>query len=88
MSRCPLLYTKLENLCHIYSFSNRENDFDAHWSEISEEIKENGTYQLTEDELTFGAKTSWRNAARCSGRSLWNSLVLRDCRYVFFKKFE
>ena len=32
--------------------------------------------------MTFGARTAWRNSARCSGRSQWQSLMLRDCRNV------
>ena len=59
----------------------REKDFDARWAKVSEEISEEGHYELTEDELIFGARTAWRNAPRCSGRSQWKNLVIRDCRY-------
>ena len=34
------------------------------------------------EELIFGAKTAWRNVARCSGRSAWETLIVRDCRNV------
>jgi nitric oxide synthase oxygenase domain/subunit len=33
-----------------------------------------GTYDLTETELTFGAKLGWRNSARCIGRIQWTKL--------------
>ena len=46
------------------------------------EIETKGSYELTKDELTFGVRTAWRNSARCSGRSQWQSLMLRDCRNV------
>ena len=40
----------------------------------------NGHFELTENELIFGAKTAWRNVARCSGRSVWKDLTIRDRR--------
>ena len=43
-------------------------------SEVTESIETSGTYQLTEYELIFGAKTAWRNAPRCIGRIQWNKL--------------
>ncbi|XP_072182138.1 nitric oxide synthase 1-like [Diadema setosum] len=43
-------------------------------------IEKTGTYELTEAELTFGAKTAWRNAARCIGRIQWNHLKVFDAR--------
>ena len=33
-----------------------------------------GTYELTYNELNFGAKMAWRNAPRCIGRQQWNKL--------------
>jgi nitric oxide synthase oxygenase domain/subunit len=50
--------------------------------EIVTEIKRTGTYTLTTDELQFGAKTAWRNTARCIGRIQWNKLELQDARHV------
>merc|ERR1719431_1452025 len=51
-------------------------------TEVLEELKEKGTYWQTKDELSWGAKTAWRNAARCSGRIVWRTLKLFDCRDV------
>ena len=57
-------------------------EFEARWAQVSTEIEAKGSYELTVEELTFGARTAWRNSARCSGRSNWHSLILRDCRNV------
>ena len=46
------------------------------------EIDRTGSYTHTLDELTFGARVAWRNAARCIGRLYWNSLRVRDLRHV------
>ncbi|MEV7187761.1 nitric oxide synthase oxygenase [Kitasatospora sp. NPDC093102] len=50
--------------------------------EVLAEIRETGTYRHTAEELAYGAKLAWRNAARCIGRLYWNSLVVRDFRHV------
>lgn len=50
--------------------------------EVRREIGETGTYVHTTDELVFGARVAWRNAARCIGRLYWNSLRVRDRRTV------
>lgn len=50
--------------------------------QVHREIDETGTYTHTSDELTFGARVAWRNAARCIGRLYWNSLRVRDRRNV------
>ncbi|KAJ3111620.1 Nitric oxide synthase, inducible [Phlyctochytrium bullatum] len=49
---------------------------------IRAEIKATGTYVQTLEELTFGARTSWRNASRCILRAQWNTLIVRDLRHV------
>jgi nitric-oxide synthase len=50
--------------------------------EVLAEIDRTGTYTHTPDELVFGARVAWRNAARCIGRLYWNSLRVRDRRHV------
>lgn len=50
--------------------------------EVRHEIGDTGTYVHTTDELVFGARVAWRNAARCIGRLYWNSLRVRDRRTV------
>ena len=42
--------------------------------EVMSSIESTGSYDLTLDELTFGAKTGWRNAPRCIGRIHWSKL--------------
>ncbi|MGQ0844450.1 MAG: nitric oxide synthase oxygenase [Sporichthyaceae bacterium] len=46
------------------------------------EIAGTGTYRHTAEELEYGARVAWRNAARCIGRLYWRSLVVRDRRHV------
>lgn len=36
-----------------------------------------GEYQLNDSELIFGAKTAWRNSARCIGRIQWSKLQVQ-----------
>ena len=50
--------------------------------EVKEQIRQFGTYQLTEQELIFGARLAWRNSNRCIGRLFWKSLKVRDRRQL------
>ncbi|GAA3015637.1 nitric oxide synthase oxygenase [Kitasatospora albolonga] len=50
--------------------------------QVLAEIERTGTYEHTAEELAFGARLAWRNAARCIGRLYWRSLVVRDRRGV------
>jgi nitric-oxide synthase, bacterial len=50
--------------------------------QIQREIAAEGTYQHTEEELTFAAQVAWRNSARCIGRLYWRSLRVRDRRHI------
>jgi nitric-oxide synthase, bacterial len=50
--------------------------------QVRNEIDATGTYVHTWEELEFGARLAWRNAARCIGRLYWKSLHLRDRRHV------
>ncbi len=51
-------------------------------TEILHEIEETGTYTHTFEELEYGAKVAWRNSNRCIGRLFWNTMKVRDARYV------
>lgn len=53
---------------------------DGRWPEIQRQLALHGCYRHTEDELVYGAKVAWRNSARCIGRLVWRSLVVRDRR--------
>jgi nitric-oxide synthase len=50
--------------------------------DVLAEIERTGSYTHTPQELQFGARVAWRNAARCIGRLYWNSLRVRDRRHV------
>ncbi|XP_041378542.1 nitric oxide synthase-like protein [Gigantopelta aegis] len=50
--------------------------------EAMSSIESTGTYDLTTSELTFGAKTAWRNAPRCIGRIQWSKLQVFDARHI------
>ena len=51
-------------------------------AEVTAEVARRGTYEHTPEELEFGARVAWRNAARCIGRLYWNNLTVRDLRHV------
>ena len=55
---------------------------DKRWSEILGGIRATGTYVQTGEEIEFGARIAWRNAAKCVGRVSWRNLVVRDRRHV------
>jgi nitric-oxide synthase len=54
----------------------------ARLREVFAAIDRDGTYTHTPEELKFGARVAWRNAARCIGRAYWRSLRVRDLRHV------
>lgn len=41
-----------------------------------------GTYELSHDELEYGAQLSWRNAPKCANRAKWQELKILDYRSV------
>ena len=55
-------------------------DPEPRWREVRRAVESYGTYEHTAEELTFGARVAWRNAARCIGRLYWRSLLVRDLR--------
>ena len=46
--------------------------------EVMRQLKSVESYTLTEDELTWGARTAWRNASRCVARIIWKKLRVLD----------
>lgn len=67
--------------------NNYEEQLDARLAAVRGEIEEKGHYDLTYEELVFGARTAWRNAPRCINRIIWRQLeVETTCQvYVFFR---
>ena len=61
-------------------FSQLEGDHSKRLQAIADEIERTGSYTLTTDELTEGAKLAWRNSNRCIGRLFWQTLNVRDAR--------
>lgn len=51
-----------------------ENKLAVRLWQIQQEIEEKGHYELTYEELVFGARTAWRNAPRCVNRIIWRQL--------------
>ncbi|XP_045033891.1 nitric oxide synthase-like protein [Daphnia magna] len=79
-----LLSSAKEFLEHYYT-SIKRLDTESHrarWESVRRDIHLTGTYDLTETELTFGAKLAWRNSARCIGRIQWAKLQVFDARHV------
>lgn len=52
----------------------RSDEHSARLDEVLQSIDETGSYELTLEELEFGAKMAWRNAPRCLNRMIWNTL--------------
>ena len=55
-------------------FRARSDEHSARLDEVLQSIEDTGTYELTLEELEFGAKMAWRNAPRCLNRMIWNTL--------------
>ena len=45
--------------------------------QVYKEIDEKGHYNLTYEELAYGARLAWRNAPRCVNRIIWRQLEVR-----------
>jgi len=50
--------------------------------QVEEQIRLTGTWELTSEELTHGARMAWRNSNRCIGRLYWKTLKVIDARSV------
>lgn len=50
--------------------------------QVQEELDASGTYTLTTDELTYGAKLAWRNSNKCIGRLFWQTMHVNDQRHL------
>lgn len=58
----------------------KELDMHTRFREVENQIKIEGTYEHTTEELEFGAKVAWRNSNKCIGRLFWQSLTVFDKR--------
>ncbi|KAG9095173.1 Nitric oxide synthase, inducible, partial [Ceratobasidium sp. 370] len=59
-----------------------EHDLHRRLAEVESDIRRQGYYTHTYDELSFGVRTAWRNARRCIMRSQWSTMHVIDCRNV------
>ncbi len=62
------------NIYTVRSFC-REGEFLNRWEQVLSQLNRTGSYDLTREELEFGAKLGWRNHTRCVARIQWNNLV-------------
>ena len=76
----------LEAIEYIYLFYREkllpESQLQERLGEVFGDYRRSRTYWQTEDELIYGVKVAWRNSTRCIGRSLWDSLIVRDLRHL------
>jgi nitric-oxide synthase, bacterial len=79
LSKTELL-EKASQFLRQYYEENELEGLDQRINQIIGEIDRKGTYDLTEGELSYGAKLAWRNSNRCIGRLFWKSLKVRDKR--------
>lgn len=57
-----------------------EKEMSTRLNQIKNEIEDKGHYNLTYEELAFGARLAWRNAPRCVNRIIWRQLEV--CMYA------
>ena len=63
-------------------YRQNTNEHLTRLDEVQRLILETSTYEITNAELEFGARTAWRNASRCINRIHWGKLKLFDARKV------
>lgn len=59
-----------------------EHDCEKRVALVEEQLRKQGMYIHTEDELAHGARMAWRNSNRCIGRLFWESMHVLDKRDV------
>lgn len=77
------LYAKASSfLADFYQEKNPGNGriLQRRLNEVSESIRDTGTYEQTHEELCYGARVAWRNSNRCIGRLHWQQLTIWDHR--------
>ena len=66
---------KFLNDSHEISIITRSDEFPERWKFVKDEIERTETYDLTFEELEYGATLAWRNEPRCPARVQWQKLV-------------
>lgn len=57
-----------------FSFSENSDDHKERVESAMQQIDSTDTYELTKEELIFGARLAWRNTPRCIGRIQYKKL--------------
>lgn len=70
------------NVFHRETFDSNRLPLSQRIEEVIESIESTGTYEHTNEELSYGVKLSWRNASRCIYRIQWRNIEVIDCRHV------
>ena len=71
------------NFIQLYKTETQQSDV---WLDERKQQIENGTFELSTEELAFGARVAWRNSNKCIGRLFWQSLTLFDRRALLDAK--
>ena len=78
-----ILHSKAKSYLKLcYDELNKKDLFESRWSEVQKQIDQNGTYELLDFELVYGAKVAWRNSNKCIGRLFWRNMDVLDRREV------
>ena len=60
--------------------------------EVLQQISQTGSYQISQDELVWGARMAWRNAPRCPARVIWKRLEVfdkvGDIHVIFYREIS
>jgi nitric-oxide synthase len=63
-----------------YRELKKEDILEKRWINVKNQIKNKGTYDLLDFELSYGTKVAWRNSNKCIGRLFWKAMDVLDRR--------
>ena len=72
------LHLCLQDIYHAETGSTSDSKA-ARVEQVLEQIRRHGTYELTFNELQYGARLAWRNAPKCSNRKVHGSFLPTLC---------
>lgn len=76
------LLDQASTFIHQFYAENNLEGRELRLEQIRNQIDQSASYELTHDELAYGAKLAWRNSTRCIGRLFWKGLKIRDRRHL------
>lgn len=78
---------RMHETINFLTLYKQENHLSKTWLDNRlQQVKEDGEYVPTTEELTFGARVAWRNSNKCIGRLFWQSLHVFDERTLVEEK--